>query len=346
MFWFGSLVILLSLSLVGCGTDSHSRVVRLAGGTMGTSYHITLVPGEQPVNEAQLQQGVDQLLDALNQQMSTYIPDSELMRFNRAPVGEWFPVSHQLISVLAVSADIHQQSQGSFDITVGPLVELWGFGARKGADQVPDTAEIQSLLALIGADKLEIDLSQAKVRKLGEIHLDLSAVAKGYGADVVSDYLADQGFDNTLVEIGGELRLRGNSPRGTPWKIGVEAPQLAQGSTQKAISVSGVGVATSGDYRNYFEVDGRRFSHTLDPRTGYPVTHKLASVTVVAATAAEADAWATALSVLGPERAKTIVEEKNLAAFFIIRAGEGFEEAYSSAFTPYLSPQPSGNQTP
>mgnify|MGYP003879797341 CR=1 FL=1 len=312
----------------------------MAGATMGTTYHISLVPAANGAwTEAELQilqREIDGLLKRVNLQMSTYIPESELMRFNQAAPGEWFIVAPELMRVLEVSAEVNRSSQGAFDITVAPLVELWGFGAREGEDQVPAAPSIAQALVEVGMDKLELDKTGLRIRKQGEIRLDLSAVAKGYGADLVSDFLLDQGFSNTLVEIGGELRLRGNSQRGTPWKIGVEVPQLTQGATLKAISVTNVGVATSGDYRNYFEVDGKRYSHTLDPRTGYPIEHSLASVTVVAESAAEADAWATALSVLGPEQASTIVEEKKLAVFFIIRTGSGFEESYSAAFAPYI----------
>lgn len=333
LFWLWGLIILMS----GCTGVEQPEVVRLAGATMGTSYHITVVPDDNPIDSGALQAEIDGLLASFNQQMSTYIPDSELMRFNRAPVGEWIPVSPELVAVLSLSADIYRDSGGSFDITVGPLVELWGFGARASDDQVPPAEAINSRLALIGTEKLEIDRERGRARKNGEIRLDLSAVAKGYGADLVSDWLLARGLRNTLVEIGGELRLRGKNQRGSLWKIGVEAPQLVQGVTQKAIEVTEAGVATSGDYRNYFEVQGKRYSHTLDPRTGYPVNHTLASVTVVAPTTAEADAWATALSVMGPDQAATIVEEKNLAAFFIIRSNNGFSESHSSAFAPYLA---------
>lgn len=337
LFSLWGLIITATLLVSGCSRSPDADVLRLAGQTMGTTYHITVVTGESAApKETALQQEIDNLLMALNQQMSTYIPDSELMRFNKTGVGEWFSISSDLLRVLILSQRIYVDSGGAFDITVGPLVELWGFGAHQSDDQVPPAEAIATALASIGAIKLEIDASGSRVRKHGDIQLDLSAVAKGYGVDLVSDLLASKGFDNTLVEIGGELRLRGISQRGTPWKIGVEAPELAQGVTQKAISVKNAGVATSGDYRNYFESNGKRYSHTLDPRTGYPIKHELASVTVIAPSAAEADAWATALSVLGPEQASTIVEEKKLAVFFIIRTGEGFTESYSSAFAPYL----------
>lgn len=340
LFWFWGGIIACAILISGCARQSEPVVYRLAGSTMGTTYHISLVPVDNvALAEADLQalqQSIDGLLERVNLQMSTYIPESELMRFNRAQVGEWFPVAQELMRVLEISAEINRSSLGAFDITVGPLVELWGFGARDTQDRLPAAAQIARALATIGMDKLELDKAGLRARKRGEIRLDLSAVAKGYGADLVSELLLAQGFENTLVEIGGELRLRGNSQRGTPWKIGVEVPQLTQGATQKAISVTNAGVATSGDYRNYFEVDDKRYSHTLDPRTGYPIDHSLASVTVVAESAAEADAWATALSVLGPEQASTIVEEKKLAVFFIIRAGSGFEESYSTAFAPYI----------
>lgn len=323
--------------LLGCAPapNESPEVIQMAGKTMGTSYHITLVVEPEKratIDPVQLQADVDEQLKLVNQQMSTYIPDSELMQVNAAPVNEWLYLSEPLRQVLVLSQDISRKSGGAFDVTVGPLVNLWGFGPEK-REGAPSQHDIDQLRERIGYQFMEITGHQ--LRKERDIWIDLSAIAKGFGVDVVADYLLAQGFDNLMVEIGGELRLHGQSPRGTPWRIAIEQPEAMQGSVHKAIALSNMAMATSGDYRNYFEQDGKRFSHTLNPSTGYPIDHRLASVTVLAPTAAQADAWATAINVLGPEKGMQVAEQEELAVYLIIKTDEGFVDNYSTAFEPY-----------
>jgi thiamine biosynthesis lipoprotein len=276
---------------------------------------------------------IDEELKKINQHMSTYIADSELMLLNAASVGEWHNISQPLHDVLQLSQHISEQSGGAFDITVGPLINLWGFGPDKHEDQVPDAAALDAARKSMGYQKLELADNQA--RKSGDIKLDLSAIAKGYGVDWIAEVVAREGVNNYMVEIGGEIRVSGLNPKGKPWRIAIEQPSMMQQSVHKAISITDMGMATSGDYRNYFEKDGKRYSHTIDPATGYPIDHRLASVTVLARTSAEADGWATAINVLGPEKGLEVANREQLAVYMIVKEGEGFVDRYSTAFEAY-----------
>ena len=290
-------------------------------------------------NQQELQQAIDQQLLLINQQMSTYQDDSELSKFNRALVGEWVNVSANLFDILVMSMELSWLTGGAFDITVGPLVNLWGFGPD-GLDMpstVPDAGNIKALLEQSGFQAIELALDDNSIRKTKPVILDLSAIAKGYGVDKVAELLLYAGYTDFMVEIGGELRLAGNSPRGTPWRIAIEQPDAnAFGQSNKAVQVSGVSIATSGDYRNYFEQDGKRYSHTIDPTTGYPTDHSLASITVIADSSAYADGLATALNVLGPEKALQLAEQQGLAIYMLVKTEQGFAAQYSEAFKPYL----------
>lgn len=326
----------LCVGLLGCAPDAEREFVQLEGETMGTTYHITLVAeDQQPLSKdfTELQTAIDAELQTINQHMSTYIPDSEIMKLNSAEVGKWHYVSEPLRQVLKVSEDISRKSGGAFDITVGPLVNVWGFGPVRQPDQKPTPEAISNAKALVGYQHLE--LTGHQVRKAAAIHLDLSAVAKGYGVDWVAAFLDAQGFQHYMVEIGGELRLKGLNAKGKRWRIAIERPEAWQGSVHKAITISERGMATSGDYRNYFELDGKRYSHTIDPVSGYPIDHNLASVTVIAATSAEADAWATAINVLGAERGMAIAQKENLAVYMIVKDGDHFTDRFSDAFAVY-----------
>jgi thiamine biosynthesis lipoprotein len=324
--------LLLSLVLLLIACDSSPKIYQLSGSIMGTTYHVSVVSNEPLSSE--LASGVHSQLVGIDQLMSTYKKNSEINRVNRLAVGQILPVSAEMVEILAVSREVFDYTGGAFEPTIGPLVDLWGFGPDKKTQVVPNAVDVDELRAKIGLLKLSVNGD--KLTKLADIQLDLSAVAKGYGVDVVSDYLRQQGYFHHLVEVGGEMRLTGRKPDGQKWHIGIEAPQLYQGHTQLILSVSDVAVATSGDYRNYFEQDGKRYSHTIDPRTGYPITHAMASITVIADNAALADALATGFSVLGDEQSLQIAEELGLPIYLLVQKGDGFEARYSSAFKPYL----------
>ena len=330
-----SFLFVVAALLVAGGCERGPQAHKFSGSTMGTSYHVTVVTETSRV-PAELGDGIFAAVDAVDRAMTTYSDDSELMALNRAPLGTPFALSPQLAEVLAISQQIHSDSEGAFDPTVGPLVNLWGFGPGKSRDEPPGDEELEALLARVGFDALMLDTAARTAIRERDIQLDLSAVAKGYGADRVADHLRDLGYSDFLVEVGGEMVLSGANAEGERWRIAVEIPDAHGRGVQRVIPVSDTAVATSGDYRNYFERDGKRFSHTLDPRTGYPVTHNLASVTVLAATAAEADALATVFMVMGAERSLAFAEQRRIPLLLLVKETDGFREVSSTTFVPYL----------
>ncbi len=304
------------------------------GQTMGTSYHITVVTDAGRFPDG-IEDAVAELLERLDQSMSTYKPESELNKLNRLATGEEITISADLWQVLQGAQHIHALTLGAFDPTVGPLVDLWGFGPEDSGDKIPSEADIHALMAKVDFGQLRL-ASDNKVSKLAEIELDLSAIAKGYAAQQVAALLKTRGFSNFLVEVGGELQLAGLNRKGTPWRIAIEVPSLVPGGIEKIIAVSNIGVATSGDYRNYFERDGLRYSHTIDPRSGKPITHHLASVTVLADTATVADALATAFMVMGVDKTLELAGQRDIPVYLLVKTADGFQASHSAAFTPYL----------
>lgn len=307
---------------------------RWQGAVMGTRYHITIA-SDQPVPPA-LQGEVAALLAALDARFTTYSDDSELMALNRQPLNQPLLLSEQLYSVLAEAKSVHTLSGGGFDPSVGPLVELWGFGRRQATDTVPPPEEITAALAQVGFGHLEL-LPGNRAQRTATVTIDLSAIAKGYAVDQVAELLERNALNDYLVEVGGELRLGGYNSEGAPWRIAIESPLVA-GEVEQVLAVSDVAVATSGDYHNFFSVDGVRYSHTIDPARGWPVEHRLVSVTVVAASSAYADAMATALAVIGAEPGLALAEQQGLAVYLISLEGGELVVAQSSAMAEYLSP--------
>ncbi len=340
----GLLSLFLCVVLVASGCmRNQMEVVSARGETMGTYYNVKVVAIKRELpTEAQLEQWANDVFARINNSMSTYLDSSELTRLNKSELPDWQKVSPELFTILDLSRQISELSTGSFDVTVGPLVDLWGFGPTRRPDEIPDAEKLRQTLERIGYHKLELDPVTSSVRKPGDLRVDLSAIAKGYAADELANTLVSKGYPNVLVEIGGELSLRGISQRGTPWRIGIEAPSfdlLSDDShAARTVVLSDKGMATSGDYRNYYEVNGQRFSHTIDPRTGRPIIHNLASVTVLAETCAEADALATALNVLGAEAGLALANRANIAAYFIVREGDGFVTKQSDQFAQYTAP--------
>jgi thiamine biosynthesis lipoprotein len=323
---------LLTFALVS-GCDHAPEVIKISGSKMGTSYHVTIV-ADQPA-PADLAEQIDQVLSAVDQSMSTYKTQSELSQFNRLPISEQVQASDQLWAVLQTSEKVWRESSGAFDPTVGPVVDLWGFGPVATEDKIPEDQAIAAALTNSGFEYLLLNSSDQAISKQKAIALDLSAVAKGYAVDQVADLLEMRALPDYLVEVGGEMRLSGTNPEGAPWRIAIELPSLMP-QVQQIVAINNSAVATSGDYRNYFEKDGVRYSHTIDPRNGKPITHNLASVTVMADRCADADAWATALMVLGEEEGMRIANQYSIPAYMLIREGETFRVLSSSAFQPYL----------
>lgn len=298
---------------------------------MGTSYSIKAL---DVADEQALHAKVEARLVEVNDLMSTYIKDSEISRLNRLAVGETMQLSRENQLMLALAEQLMSESGGKFDVTLGPLIALWGFGADPSRAEVPAEAEISAALAQMGLDALE--RRGAEVRKTAPVAVDFSAIAKGFGVDELARLVEQAGSNDYLVEIGGELRAAGVNQNGQIWRIGIETPEAGIRVPYTAVPLKDLAMATSGDYRNYFEVDGQRFSHTLDPATGYPITHNLASVTVLAATSAEADGYATAINVMGPITGMRLANELGLPILVILKVADGFEMQTSQAFDSYL----------
>lgn len=299
--------------VAGCGGTGYQS---LDGQTMGTAYRV-VARCPATLDAAR----IENVLADVNASMSTWDEDSELSRFNASPVGEWTTLSPPLAEVMRTALTLSAMSDGAFDVSVGALVDVWGFGPTP-ASGWPEAAEIEAALAHTGFRHLE--LVGDRLRKNLVVRLDLSAVAKGYGVDAVAAAVGSQGCTDYLVDIGGEVRVRGENPQGRPWRLGIEMPDES-GLAHRVLPLSEGAIATSGDYRNFFERDGKRYSHTIDPRLGTPVTHALASATVVHESAMWADGYATLIAVLGPEAGFAFAERKNLAAYLLVRGNDGLE---------------------
>lgn len=323
---------LLTIFISGCSERATELV--FSGSTMGTSYQVKVVAHHSSV-PPELADQIGDRLEALNRIFSTYQDDSELMVFNASAVNEAQSISPDMLKVMTIAQEVYQLSNGAFDPTVGPLVNLWGFGPDNTHDKIPLGEAINHKRKLVGYNHLSIHSSEATAVRKTDIQLDMSAVAKGYAVDAVAELLASKGLTNYLVEVGGELRASGYKVNGEPWLIAIERP-LIKGGIQQAISLVDVSIATSGDYRNYFEKEGKRYSHTIDPRTGYPIKHTLASVTVVDTSTAKADALATAMMVMGEEDALSLAEQAHIPVYLLVKQGDGFAVKYSTAFSRYL----------
>jgi len=309
------------------------RVHEFTGATMGTTWCVRLVAAltlpREPVRLA-----IQSALDAVVAQMSTWDAAATLVAFNRAAPGTWHALPDAFHEVLACACEIAEASDGAFDPTAGALVDAWGFGPapRRG---MPDAASLAEARASAGWRRLEFDPARRAWRQPGGLALDLSAIAKGFGVDLVARRLDALGFDSHLVEVGGELRGSGAKPDGQPWWVQLEHP-AGDAPETTLVALHGLSVATSGDYRRWFEHDGTRYSHTIDPRDGRPIRHALASVTVLHADCLRADAWSTALNVLGPDDGLALADRLDLAARLLVRDGAGCVERRSAAFDALL----------
>ena len=329
-WWLKFIIFGLVVVLSGC-EDGAARQFAFTGPTMGTSYSIKVIGAK--VDAGDLQQQVDERLAALSMVFSTYIEDSEISRIN-SNLDKQLSISDNMAAVLGVSQQVHEFSGGAFDVTVGPLVNLWGFGPDGRVNGVPDDAAIELATSQTVFNRLVIRNRQLQ-RPLS-LYIDLSAVAKGYAVDEIAGLLEAAGAEHYMVEIGGEVKTRGKNSGGSDWIIGIEAPDRQARRLYRTLPVVDLALATSGDYRNFFEHQGAIYSHTIDPRTGWPVSHSLGSVTVLHESAAMADALATAFSVLGPDETMRLAEEENLMVLAIIRQGDGYDERLSGALVRYL----------
>jgi len=342
LFYFRALVPLIVV-VVGAACASPPTVpsiYELRGPTMGTWFVVKIVSnGNESESQVALQELVQAELELVDGLMSHYRPDSELSRFNRHVQTTPFVVSDETFAVLAEADRISDWTKGAFDITVGPLVEAWGFGSAP-RDEPPSDALIEKLRERLGFSRLQLDPEAHTVQK-NEPRLEgnLSAIAKGYAVDRVAEALESAGFSRYMVEVGGEVRTGGYNQDGGPWQIAVERPDAGVRSLRTIVPLTNASMATSGDYRNFYEWKGERFSHTIDPRTGRPVNHALASVTVVSRMCMTADALATALLVLGPEDGYRFAVANDVASLMVVRQldGNGFEYHSTPAFERVLN---------
>ena len=307
----------------------------LGGRTMGTTWSVRLC-GSSTLDRAAVAQDVQRELDAVVAEMSTWEPASDLCRFNRAAAGHWQALPRAFFDVLEHALEIARLSDGAFDPTAGALVDTWGFGPTTqpahAKVQVPDDATLASARARAGWQRIELDPAHRAARQPGGVALDFSAIAKGHGVDRVARHLSARGFESHLVEVGGELRGVGLKPDGRPWWVALEAPTSARAGdapTPTWVALQGLSVATSGDYRRWFEHDGVRYSHTIDPRDGRPIRHGLAAVTVLHTECMTADALSTALTVMGARDGLAFAERHRVAALFVERSDAGFVETPS-----------------
>jgi len=327
--------VLIPLDLDPAVPPPGSRIHTFDGTTMGTTWSVRVAAGAVP----DLRPALQAELDAIVAQMSHWEPDSLLSRYNRAPAGTWFDLPEPFFDVVDYALWAHMASGGAYDPAAGALVDLWGFGAARRYDHTgfyaPDDAAIERTLDARAAARLSFDRDQRRLLQPGGLRLDLSSIAKGYAVDRLALCLERRGLSHYLVEVGGELRGAGVKPDGHPWWVEIEVvPDSA--APQAVVALHGLSIATSGDYRQYFEHAARRVSHTLDPRTGRPVANGIASVTVLARTCMEADALSTVLAVLGPVDGLAFAEARALAARALVRRAGGLDEIVTPAWKALL----------
>jgi len=350
--WFAFLCVALVIGSGGLGLSqvfgqegSAGKLEEWAGKTMGPITYKVIVMAESSQNLSSVKQEVTDTLERINARMSTYQPDSEVTRFNRSESTDWFEVSKETAEVVQRAQELSRDSDGAFDVTVKPLVELWNFGAGRGEFKLPDEHVIQSTREQIGWEKLEVRLDPPALRKRdARIQIDLSAIAKGYAVDAVAANLQAAGFKNYFVEIGGEAVARGRKPDSAAWRVGVERPQDIGQSVQRIVELNDRAIATSGDYRNFAIVDGQRYSHEIDPATGWPIRNQVASASILAPDCMTADGLATAVMVLGPEKSAELLKKYDAEVYFLRRSEKGFIESASKGFPapPVVDETPAG----
>lgn len=327
------LLLLSCVLAVACSDDSLLSSYDLGGNAMGTTFNITLVAPPVETDLEQLKTRIYEKLEHIENIASTYRSESELSRFNANSSTDWVTVTPEFCEMVTAAQDVSATTGGAFDITIGPLVNLWGFGPKETDHDLPSDEEIAAAQRSVGNAKLMADCEHSMLRKvLANVYLDLSGWAKGYAVDEVATLLDGREITNYLVEIGGELRVSGHNAKHEKFAIAIEKPLKNNEMSYSLVRLTDVAVATSGDYRNFFDHDGQRYSHTIDPRTGRPVRHELTGVTVVDASTAYADAMATALMVLGPKEGLRLAERLGLASYFLIRTVNGIEERSTSRF--------------
>ena len=320
-----AVIALASLALAGCATRPAMQETLLSGQTMGSAWTVKIA-GPLPVDSDHLRAGVQARFDAVNLALSTYRADSALSRFNNDDSGEWVDIDAELAEVLAYALSLAEDSGGAYDVTVGPLVNLWGFGPDPATHRVPEAAALESARSRVGWRKVEVDAARRHARKAPGVRVDLSSLGKGRGVDRVAEYLDMRGVANYLIDLSGKLRARGVNVHDAPWRVAVEAPEadatsLLRPFETEVVELVDQSVATAGDYRRFFEIDGKHYSHIIDPRTGWPVTHQTVSASAIASDCMQADALATVLMAMSPDAAGAFAKRRAVSALLVGRAG-------------------------
>lgn len=329
------------LAVAGCSKQPGQNQMMyeqksLEGQAIGTTYSIIYLDGETPLAPTRLEKEFNALINSANESMSTYHRNSEISKFNRMQSTEPMNASETLRKVVLEGVRLHEMTDGALDITLKPLSGIWGFGPDKKPHTIPSNSAIAAVKAKTGVDKIQLtDSTIAKT--IPELELDLNTIGKGFLVDQTAELLESHGIKNYLVEIGGEGRIKGHNGRGKPWRLGVIDPAGGKPRSQVAVYPGNIGLATSGDYYQYFEEDGKRYSHILNPQTGKPIDHKLASVTVFHPSSMTADGLATAILVMGADKGLALAEKHNIPIYLIIRDGDKFVSKMSSAFKPHMS---------
>jgi len=321
-------VVVLAGALSGCGNGGSME--SFSGPTMGSTYSITYLREKGLPAPAEVRIEVEKILAEVDQQMSTYRSDSVIERFNALPANRCQTMPAPILKLVRVAEQLSEQSEGSYDLTVEPLLDLWGFGPQGRGEKVPSAQALADVRQRVGYQHLRIESDQ--LCKDATVEVDFNSLAAGYAVDTIAARLEAMGIHNYLAEATGELKAAGRKPDGSPWRIALEEPRDDRQVAQRILAVDGYSVSTSGDYRNYFEQDGQRYSHTFDARTGAPVSHTLASVTVIHPSALMADGLSTLLLILGPVRGWDYADKHDIGAFFVIRADDGFVIRTNQAF--------------
>ena len=330
-------ILIIIFLMIGTGAcqNNNYKILLINGLTMGTTYSIKIKTADAVVNQEKIRADIEKILLEINQKMSTYIVDSELSVINFSNSLDSNLISDDLFKVISHANTISKTTNGAFDITVGPLVNLWGFGPNKSENKIPSNEEIELIKKNIGYKKIYLNKETTSIKKLHpDLYVDLSGIAKGFAVDKIALYLNSYNLENYLVEIGGELIAKGTNEDNEVWQIGIENPN---NNLAKIIGLKDIAMATSGDYRNYFEKNGVRYSHTINPNTGKPIKHKLASVTVLDKTAMNEESLATAFMVLGPAKTIELANELKIGVYLIIKNDENFYEEYNEYFEPFIS---------
>jgi len=328
------LVVLLSSAVVFLGCQPAPEEIELSGSTQGTTYHVKIVADGLPVAVERIRGQIEETLSGIDLKLSNYRDDSEISLLNQRRSQEWLPVSGEIAELVAIAKQVHERSQGCYDLTVKPLFDLWGFSNHE--NRLPSDTEIDQVLRHVGMSRIAVDRTNHRIRKLDpQVRIDLSSIAQGYTVGAIAVLLETQGIQNYLVEVGGELIVKGSKANGNPWRVAIEKPTPFTRDVQRILAIhqrNGTAIMTAGTYRNFFEEKGRIYSHILNPKTGRPVTHHLLSVTVLHDNPTWADAWDTALLCVGEAEAAKIAEAEHLKALLIYQDGQELKEHMSSAF--------------